>query len=102
MSGRLIKAHHIERVIESLKTELSMVLVDGTFPKSESEERVLIEHVLSNLSSDAIISDVQNDIKIYNLYQAGRRTSSGNVSDLHVLQILYYTGILIFVGSLVP
>ena len=62
---RLIKAHHIERVIESLKTELSMVLGDGTVPDSEVEERVLIEHALSNLSSDAIMSDLRNDIKIY-------------------------------------
>ena len=55
---RLIKAHHIERVIESLKIELSMVQGDGTFPKSESKEQVLIKHALSNLSSDAIISDL--------------------------------------------
>ena len=43
----LIKAHHIERVIKSLKTELSMILGDGTFPDSEIEERILIEHTLS-------------------------------------------------------
>lgn len=62
---RLIKAHHIERVIESLKTELSIVLSDGTFPESEDEERILIDRTLDNLSSDAIVGDLRNDIKIY-------------------------------------
>ena len=62
---RLIKAHHIERVIESLKTELSMVLGDGTFPDSENEQRILIEHTLSDLLSDAIVSDLRKDIMIY-------------------------------------
>ena len=60
---RLIKTHHIDRAVESLKTELSMVLCDGTFP--ESEEQILIDHALSNLSSNVIVSNLQSDIRIY-------------------------------------
>ena len=35
---RLIKVHHIKRVVESLKIEFSMVLGDGTVPDSKMEE----------------------------------------------------------------
>ena len=62
---RLIKVHHIKRVVESLKIEFSIVLGDGTVPNSEMEECILIEHTLSNLSSDAIVSNLSNNIKIY-------------------------------------
>ena len=61
----MIKTHHIERVIESLKTELAIVLDDGTVPDSETQEKDLIEPALSNLTSEAIVSDLRSDVKIY-------------------------------------